>query len=57
MSGVVSEFVAARDVSVDDDGMIGSLVSSWGDAEARINQPGRFNVSNALGAIAVAARA
>ena len=49
--GVVSDFVAARDVSVDDDGMIVSLVSSWGDAEARINQLGRFNVSNALGVL------
>jgi len=49
--GVVSEFVAAREVSVDDDGMNVSLVSSWGDAEARINQLGRFNVSNALGVL------
>jgi UDP-N-acetylmuramoyl-L-alanyl-D-glutamate--2,6-diaminopimelate ligase len=49
--GVVSDFVAARDVSVDDDGMNISLVSSWGDARARINQLGRFNVSNALGVL------
>ena len=49
--GVVSDFVAARDVSVDDDGMNVSLVSSWGDAQARINQLGRFNVSNALGVL------
>ena len=49
--GVVSEFVAAREVSVDDEGMSVSLVSSWGDAEARINQLGRFNVSNALGVL------
>jgi UDP-N-acetylmuramoyl-L-alanyl-D-glutamate--2,6-diaminopimelate ligase len=49
--GVVSEFVAARDVSVDDDGMNVSLVSSWGDARARVNQLGRFNVSNALGVL------
>ena len=49
--GVVSDFVAAREVSVDDDGMSVSLVSSWGDAQARINQLGRFNVSNALGVL------
>jgi len=48
---VVSDFVAAREVSVDDDGMSVSLVSSWGDAQARINQLGRFNVSNALGVL------
>jgi UDP-N-acetylmuramoyl-L-alanyl-D-glutamate--2,6-diaminopimelate ligase len=49
--GAVSEFVAAREVSVDGDGMMVSLVSSRGDARARINQLGRFNVSNALGVL------
>ncbi|HUJ86861.1 MAG TPA: UDP-N-acetylmuramoyl-L-alanyl-D-glutamate--2,6-diaminopimelate ligase, partial [Burkholderiales bacterium] len=49
--GVVSEFVAARDVSVDGDGMSVALVTSWGDARTRINQLGRFNVSNALGVL------
>jgi UDP-N-acetylmuramoyl-L-alanyl-D-glutamate--2,6-diaminopimelate ligase len=49
--GTVGDFVAARDVSVDDDGMIVSLVSNWGEARARVNQLGRFNVSNALGVL------
>ncbi|MGH8737427.1 MAG: UDP-N-acetylmuramoyl-L-alanyl-D-glutamate--2,6-diaminopimelate ligase [Burkholderiales bacterium] len=49
--GGVADFVAARSVSVDDDGMNVSLVSSWGDAQVRVNQLGRFNASNALGVL------
>jgi len=46
--GGVSDFVVAREVAVDGDAMRVALASSWGEAEVRVNQLGRFNVSNAL---------
>jgi len=49
--GSVTEFVAAREIRADADGSRVSLVSSWGALDARINQPGRFNVANALGVL------
>lgn len=50
-AGSVREFVAARSVEPDADGMRVSLESSWGMLPARINQTGRFNVANALGVL------
>ena len=49
--GSVSEFVAARAMAVEGDAMRVLLASSWGEAETRIDQLGRFNVSNALGVL------
>jgi UDP-N-acetylmuramoyl-L-alanyl-D-glutamate--2,6-diaminopimelate ligase len=49
--GSVSDYVIAREMAVEGDAMRVALCSSWGDAEARINQLGRFNVSNALGVL------
>jgi UDP-N-acetylmuramoyl-L-alanyl-D-glutamate--2,6-diaminopimelate ligase len=49
--GSVSEFVAAREIAFEGDAMRVPLVSSWGEAQARIDQCGRFNVSNALGVL------
>jgi UDP-N-acetylmuramoyl-L-alanyl-D-glutamate--2,6-diaminopimelate ligase len=49
--GSVTEYVAARDIRPDADGSLVSLVSSWGAREVRVNQPGRFNVANALGVL------
>ncbi len=49
--GSVSEFVAARAIDYQGAATRVSLVSSWGEAETRINQLGRFNVSNALGVL------
>jgi UDP-N-acetylmuramoyl-L-alanyl-D-glutamate--2,6-diaminopimelate ligase len=49
--GSVSEFVAAREIAFEDDAMRVPLTSSWGEAQARIDQLGRFNVSNALGVL------
>lgn len=49
--GSVSEFVAAREIGFEGEAMRVSLVTSWGETEARISQLGRFNVSNALGVL------
>ena len=49
--GGVSEYIAARAIRIAGEASAAVLVSSWGDAEARINQPGRFNVGNALGVL------
>ena len=49
--GSVGEFVAAREIGYEGDAMRVALVSSWGESEVRINQIGRFNVSNALGVL------
>ena len=49
--GSVSEFVAAREIAFEDEAMRVPLASSWGEAQARIDQLGRFNVSNALGVL------
>jgi UDP-N-acetylmuramoyl-L-alanyl-D-glutamate--2,6-diaminopimelate ligase len=46
--GGVTEFVVAREVAVEGEAMRVAVASSWGDAQVRINQLGRFNVSNAL---------
>ena len=46
--GGVTEFVVAREVAVEGEAMRVAVASSWGEAELRINQLGRFNVSNAL---------
>jgi UDP-N-acetylmuramoyl-L-alanyl-D-glutamate--2,6-diaminopimelate ligase len=47
--GSVREFLAARAIEADGDGMCVEIESSWGPASLRINQTGRFNVANALG--------
>ena len=49
--GSVSEYIAAREIRIAGEASETLLVSSWGDAEAWINQPGRFNVANALGVL------
>jgi UDP-N-acetylmuramoyl-L-alanyl-D-glutamate--2,6-diaminopimelate ligase len=49
--GSVREFIAARAVEHDAEGMRVALESSWGTLETRINQTGRFNVANALGVL------
>ena len=49
--GSVTEYIAAREIRPDSGGSLVSLVSSWGPLEVRINQPGRFNVANALGVL------
>jgi UDP-N-acetylmuramoyl-L-alanyl-D-glutamate--2,6-diaminopimelate ligase len=49
--GSVSEFVAARRIDYQGTATRVDLVSSWGEAQASVNQLGRFNVSNALGVL------
>ena len=49
--GSVSEYIAAREIRVQDGGSKVSLVSSWGSIEASVNHAGRFNVANALGVL------
>jgi len=49
--GSVTEFVAAREIAFEGDAMRVPLASSWGEAQARVDQLGRFNVSNALGVL------
>ena len=49
--GSVTEYIAAREIRVAEAGTHATLVSSWGSVEASINQPGRFNVANALGVL------
>lgn len=49
--GSVQAFIAVRAVQPDAEGMRLKLESSWGARETRINQTGRFNVSNALGVL------
>ena len=49
--GSVTDYVVARELVAEDDAMRVVLASSWGEAEVRINQLGRFNVSNALGVL------
>ncbi len=49
--GCVTDYVVAREIAAEDDAMRVALSSSWGEAEVRINQLGRFNVSNALGVL------
>lgn len=48
----VSQYVAARDVSIDDGGLRVSIGSSWGDFNVRLPHLGRYNVANALGVFA-----
>ena len=47
----VSDFIAAREIALVDDTMRVPITSSWGEAEGRMKQLGRFNVSNALGVL------
>jgi len=49
--GSVTEFVAAREIAFEGDAMRVPLASSWGEAQARVDPLGRFNVSNALGVL------
>ena len=49
--GSVTEYIAAREIHVAEAGTDATLCSSWGTVDARINQPGRFNVANALGVL------
>ena len=49
--GSVTEYIAAREIHVAEAGTDATLGSSWGTVDARINQPGRFNVANALGVL------
>jgi UDP-N-acetylmuramoyl-L-alanyl-D-glutamate--2,6-diaminopimelate ligase len=49
--GSVTEYIAAREIDVAEAGTDATLGSSWGTVDARINQPGRFNVANALGVL------
>jgi len=49
--GSVTEYIAARTIHVAEAGTDATLASSWGSVDARINQPGRFNVANALGVL------
>ena len=49
--GSVTEYVAAREIRAEAESSRVSLVSTWGPREVRINQPGRFNVANALGVL------
>ena len=49
--GSVTDYVVARELAAEDDAMRVVLRSSWGEADVRINQLGRFNVSNALGVL------
>jgi UDP-N-acetylmuramoyl-L-alanyl-D-glutamate--2,6-diaminopimelate ligase len=49
--GSVTEYIAAREIHVAEAGTDATLASSWGTVDARINQPGRFNVANALGVL------
>jgi UDP-N-acetylmuramoyl-L-alanyl-D-glutamate--2,6-diaminopimelate ligase len=46
--------VRAEQVQGDGGGSWFTLCSPWGDAEVRLSLPGRFNVSNALAAVAAA---
>jgi UDP-N-acetylmuramoyl-L-alanyl-D-glutamate--2,6-diaminopimelate ligase len=50
-AGSVRQFIAARAVEPDADGMRLALESSWGPIEARINQTGRFSAANAIGVL------
>lgn len=49
--GSVTEFVAAREVSVEREAVRMRLASSWGESEVVVNQIARFNASNALGVL------
>jgi len=49
--GSVTEYIAAREIRIAGDGSQAALVSSWGAVEATVNQPGRFNVANAMGVL------
>ena len=49
--GSVTEYIAAREIHVAEAGTDATLASSWGTVDARISQPGRFNVANALGVL------
>ncbi len=49
--GGVTDYIVAREIAVDGEAMRVALASSWGEAEVRIDQLGRFNVSNALGVL------
>jgi UDP-N-acetylmuramoyl-L-alanyl-D-glutamate--2,6-diaminopimelate ligase len=48
---VTNEWIVAREVRLTDTGARLHLVSSWGEAEASVNQLGRFNAANALGVL------
>ena len=49
--GSVTGYIAAREIRAAGDGSEAEFASSWGAAGARINQPGRFNVANAMGVL------
>jgi len=49
--GIVDQHLAARSIAIEGDATRVSLESSWGVAEVRLPQLGRFNVSNALGVL------
>jgi len=49
--GIVDEHLAARSIVIEADATRVSIESSWGGAELRLPQLGRFNVSNALGVL------
>jgi len=49
--GIVDQHLAARSIVIEADATRVSLESSWGGAELRLPQLGRFNVSNALGVL------
>jgi len=49
--GSVTEYIAARELHIAEAGTHATLGSSWGTVEARVGQPGRFNVANALGVL------
>ena len=49
--GGVSEFIAAREIRVAGEASEAVIASTWGEAQARINQLGRFNVANAFGVL------
>ncbi|MDA0226279.1 MAG: UDP-N-acetylmuramoyl-L-alanyl-D-glutamate--2,6-diaminopimelate ligase [Proteobacteria bacterium] len=49
--GGTDAFIAVRALQLEGDAMRAQLVSSWGEAELRFGQLGRFNLSNALGVL------
>jgi UDP-N-acetylmuramoyl-L-alanyl-D-glutamate--2,6-diaminopimelate ligase len=49
--GATSDFIIARDVRLEGGTMRFRLQSSWGEAEASLEQLGQFNLSNALGTL------
>ncbi len=49
--GTIAEFIAAKEIVLEREAVRVRLASTWGDADVRISQLGRFNVSNALGVL------